>query len=457
MTTAASGRTAATEGPASGELADEAPTGDPVAASTRVPATAGQRVAGDRWLDLTDPDVHRAGVPHATFQRLRDEDPIAWCEERDGGSGFWSVTRYRDVIALNKDFKTFTSERGIRLEEMDEEESLARRTMMEMDPPEHTRLRRLVQGGFTRRTVASYEQAIRTLAGAVLDEALPRRRFDLVTDVARQLPMRMLGRLLGAPEEDYGYLVDRGDAMIGNSDPEFTEHVVDQADTEEFRLMPFRSPAGIELFEYAQKLADDRRANPRDDVVTQLLAPTMDGEPLSDLEFKNFFALMVAAGNDTTRYSMAGGLLALLDHPEQLALLRDRPDLMGSAVEEMLRWTSVTMHFRRTATRDVEVHGRTIRAGDKVVLWWISGDYDERAFDDPFRFDITRDPNEHLAFGRGGPHRCIGEWLARLEIKVTMEELLPRVADLRVAGPTQRLRSNFISGIKHLPVEVTPA
>jgi cytochrome P450 len=415
-----------------------------------------ERVAGDRWLDLTDPDVHTAGVPHATFQRLRDEDPIAWCEERDG-SGFWSVTRYRDIVELNRDFKTFTSQRGIRLEEMDEEETEARRTLMEMDPPEHTRLRRLVQGGFTRRMVRSYEAAIQELAREVLDEALPKGRFDFVTDVARQLPMRMLGRLLGAPEEDYDRLVALGDSMIGNTDPEFTEHVVDRDDTAEFRLLPFRSPAGIELFEYAQRLADDRRAHPKDDVVTKLLAPTMDGEPLTDLEFKNFFTLMVAAGNDTTRYTLAGGLLALLDHPDQLAMLRDRPELLPTAVEEILRWTSVTMHFRRTATREVEVHGKTIREDDKVVLWWIAGDYDERQFDDPFRFDITRDPNEHLAFGRGGPHRCIGEWLARVEIEVTLRELLPRIADLTVDGPIRRLRSNFISGIKHLPVRATLA
>jgi cytochrome P450 len=422
------------------------------------PAPGGTTVTlpGDRYLDITDPDVYLAGVPHATFQRLRDTDPISWTEEREG-SGFWSVTRYDDVVALNKDFATFTSRKGIRLEEMDDDEAEARRTMMEMDPPEHTRLRRLVQGGFTRRMVSSYEEAIRQLAREVLDEALPQRRFDLVTDVARQLPMRMLGRLLGAPEEDYAFLVDRGDAMIGNTDPEFTEHVVDRTDTDEFRLMPFRSPAGIELFEYAQRLADARRSEPKDDVVTAMLSPTMDGEPLTDLEFKNLFALMVAAGNDTTRYSMAGGILALLDHPDQLELLRGRPELLPTAVEELLRWTSVTMHFRRTATRDVEVHGSTIREGDKVVLWWISGDYDERRFIDPFRLDITRDPNEHLAFGRGGPHRCIGEWLARLEIRVTLEELLPRVADIRVAGSIQRLRSNFISGIKHLPVEVTPA
>ncbi len=422
--------------------------------ATLAPGTG--QLLGDRWLDITDPDIYRSGVPHATFQRLRDEDPVSWWEERDG-RGFWSLTRYDDIIAANRDFATFTARQGIRLEDMDAEETEARRTMMEMDPPEHTRLRRLVQGGFTRRTVQSYEDAIRALAQQVLDEAIPLGAFDYVTEVARQLPMRMLGRLLGAPEEDLDWLVARGDQMIANTDPEFTEHVVDQTDTSRFRLLPFRSPAGIELFEYAQRLAEARRGSGGDDIISKMLAPTIDGEPLTDQEFNNFFTLMVAAGNDTTRYSMAAGLLALLDHPDQLELVRARPELIEPAVEEMLRWSSVTMHFRRTATTDVELHGRHIRAGDKVVLWWISGDFDERHFPDPFRFDVTRTPNEHLAFGRGGPHRCIGEWLARLEMRVVVEELLPRVSDIRVAGPIQRLRSNFISGIKHLPVEVTPA
>ncbi len=412
------------------------------------------RVVGDRWVDLTDPDVYKGGVPHATFQRMRDTEPVAWGEEPDG-SGFWSLTRYDDIVAASKDFTTFTSTQGIRLEKMTPEETEARRTLMEHDPPSHTRLRRLVQGGFTRRTVRGYEEAIRTLACRVLDEALAKRTFDFTIDVARQLPLRMLGRLLGAPEEDYDWLVSKGDALIGNSDPEFTDHVVDQVDTDAYRLMPFRSPAGIELFEYAQRMADLRRANPTDDVISALLAPTADGEPLTDQEFKNFFALLVAAGNDTTRYSMAAGVLALIDHPNQLALLQERPDLMPSAVEEMLRWSSVTMHFRRTATRDVELHGTTIRKGDRVLLWFISGDYDERQFPDPFEFDITRDPNPHLAFGRGGPHRCLGEWLARVELQVTIEELLKRVSDIRVAGPPQRLRSNFVSGIKHMPVTVT--
>lgn len=412
--------------------------------------------AGDRWADIIDPDVYRGGPPHATFHRLRLEDPVSWWDEVDG-RGFWALTRYSDIVAANRDFRAFTSTQGIRLEEMDAEETTARRTLMELDPPEHSQLRSLVKASFSRRTVATYEQAIRTLARLVLDEALPRRRFDFVTDVARQLPMRMLGRLLGVPEDDYEWLVGQGDAMIGNSDPDFTDHPVDLTDTDEFRLQPFRSPAGMALFAYAERIAADRRARPRDDVVTELLSPTPDGAPLSELEFKNFFTLLVAAGNDTTRYTMAAGVLELIDHPEQLARLQDQPELMDGAVEEILRFSTVTMHFRRTARRDVELHDRTIRKGDKVVLWWVSGDFDGDQFDDPYRFDITRTPNKHLAFGLGGPHRCLGEWLARLELRVTLEELLPRLADLRITGPIERLRSNFISGIKRLPVEVVEA
>jgi hypothetical protein len=413
-------------------------------------------VTGDRWVDITDPDVYRGGVPHATFQRLRDTDPVSWWEERDG-KGFWALTRYADIIMANKSFKTFSSALGIRMEDMDGSTLEARRTLMELDPPRHTQLRRMVHGGFTRRVVATYEHAIRQLTSMILDEVLPRGRFDFVTEVARQLPMRMLGRLLGVPDSDGEWLVKQGDALIGNTDPEFTQHVVDQTDTDAYRHLPFRSPASIELFAYAQRAAEERRTHARDDVITKMLAATPDGEQLTDHEFKNFFTLMVAAGNDTTRYSIAAGLLALIDHPDQLARLRDNPSLMPSAIEEMLRWSTVTMHFRRTAARDSELHGTTIRAGDKVVLWWIAGDYDERQFPEPFAFDITRDPNRHLAFGLGGPHRCLGEWLARVEMKVTFEELLPRLADVRLVGPIDRLRSNFISGIKHMPVEVALA
>ncbi len=407
--------------------------------------------------DLTSHDTFVAGVPHETFERLRRDEPVAWFDEHDGGSGFWAVTRYEDVLAVSRDVQTFTSSSGIRLEEMDPEETEARRTLMELDPPEHTRLRRLVNRGFTRRTVEAYEAAIREITRAVLDAALPKGTFDFTEEVGRELPMRMLGRLMGLPDADLDELVSWGDAMIGNTDPEFTSHPVDLTDTDEFRLMPFRSPAALEVFRYADRMAQARRAEPRDDVITRLLAPTPDGEPLTDLEFKNFFALLVAAGNDTTRYTIAGSLNTLIDHPDALAHLRAHPEDLDVAVEELLRWTTVTMHFRRTATRDTELRGVPIRAGDKVVIWFVSANYDEDQFPDPTTFDIARQPNDHCTFGRNGPHFCLGAWLARMEVRVTFEELLPRLAAIERTGPVEHLRSNFIHGVKHLPVRVVAA
>ena len=350
----------------------------------------------DGHADLASHDTWIEGAPYATLQRLRDEEPVSWVDEEEG-SGFWAVTRYADVIDANHRWDDLTSFKGIRLEEMDAEETEARRTMMELDPPDHTRLRRLVNRGFTRRTVESYEDPIRDLTGGILDDALALGEFDFVAEVARVLPMRMLGRLLGVPDEHAEQLVDWGDQLLSNSDPEYTDHVVDQVDTDEFRLIPFRSPAGLEVFRYAQEAAAERRGCPNDDVISRLLEPATDGEPLSDLEFNNFFALLVAAGNDTTRYSLTEGLRALVDHPDQMRALRDDPSLIGTAVEEILRWTSVTTHFRRTATSDQELAGCRIAEGDKVVLWWISADYDDRKFDDPYRFDIGRDPNDHVA------------------------------------------------------------
>lgn len=410
---------------------------------------------GDANADLTSHDTFVTGVPHATFQRLRREEPVAWFDESDGGSGFWAVSCYDDVLQVSRDYKTFTSAQGIRLEEMDEEETEARRTLMELDPPEHTRLRRVVNRGFTRRAVEAYADAIRELTRLILDEALAKGEFDFTHEVGRQLPMRMLGRLVGLPDEDLDQLVVWGDAMIANTDPEFTSHPVDLTDTEEFRMMPFRSPTAVELFKYAEAVAKDRRANPRDDIATRLLAPTPDGEPLTELEFKNFFSLLVAAGNDTTRYSIAGGLNTLLDHPAALDELREHPDRIADGVEELLRWTTVTMHFRRTAARDTELRGVPIKAGDKVVVWFISANYDEDQFPDPYTFDLHRSPNDHATFGRNGPHFCLGAWLARMEIRITFEELLPRLASVERAGDIERLRSNFINGIKHLPIRVT--
>ncbi|MEO5899989.1 MAG: cytochrome P450 [Ilumatobacteraceae bacterium] len=444
--------------------------------------------ADDGNADIVDPDTYVRGVPHATFARLRRDDPVSWWPEDDGGAGFWAVTRYADLLRVSREVELFSSAAGIRLEEMTPDETVARRTMMELDPPEHTAYRRLVSKPFSRREVHGYEQAIRLLARTVCTEALDGgTSFDFVETIAKQLPMRMLGRLLGVDDADGPWLVQRGDALLGNSDPEFTEHPVGLVDTDEFRMMPFRSPAGIELFAYAQRQAAARREHPTDDVISDLLRPKIDGQELSDHEFNNFFTLLVAAGNDTTRYTMAAGLQALIEHPAQLAELRDsiirsrnglsdtglsgtglggagsgdtgsvETALVNTAVEEILRWSTVTMHFRRTATAASELGGRQIKGGDKVVMWFVAADRDEDQFPDADRFDIHRTPNDHVAFGRMSPHLCLGAQLARMELKVLFEELLPMLADVRVAGPTERLRSNFISGIKRMPIEVTRA
>jgi cytochrome P450 len=428
------------------------------------PAVDGVFDLGPADADIVDPDTYTAGVPHATFLRLRREDPVSWWDEPDG-HGFWAVTRHADLLHVSRNVDAFSSAQGVTLEEMDPGDFVARRNMLEYDPPEHTRYRRLVSKPFSRREVYAYEGAIRLLARSVLDEAMPQRavaQLDFVEAVAKQLPMRMLGRLLGVPDSDGPWLVERGDALLGNFDPDFTDHPVGLTDTDEFKSVPFRSPAALDLYRYAELQAAARRANPTDDVITDLLAPTIDGDRLTEREFKNFFVLLVGAGNDTTRYTITAGFKALIERPDQLAELRGAivggdDDLVDSAVEEILRWGTVTMHFRRTATRDTEVGGRSIRAGDKVVMWFVSADYDDAVFADPFVFDIHRNPNPQVAFGLMSPHLCLGAQLARMEIKILFQELLPRLADARITGPIERMRSNFIAGVKRLPVELAPA
>jgi len=408
---------------------------------------------GEAHADLTSHDTFVRSVPHATFARMRREEPVAWVEERDG-QGFWALTKHADISAASRDFGRFTASRGIRIEQMAPDELEARRTMMEFDPPEHARLRGLVQPGFTPKVVATYESAFRLLAGQVLDRVLPLGEFDFVTEIARELPIRLLCRLLGVPETDAMKLVAWGDQMISNADPEYTPVIIDKIDTEEYRLLPFRSPAALDVFRYAEEMALERRTDPADDIITALLTAEPDGQPLTDLEFKNFFTLMMVAGNETTRHTISHGLIYLLDHPEQMEQLQADPaGLSATATEEILRASSVTMHFRRTATEDVVMRGRTIRSGDRVVMWYPSANHDEEVFERPFTFDIRRRPNDHLTFGTGR-HVCLGASLARLEVRVVFEELLSRVASVEITGPPDRLRSNFINGIKHLPVRI---
>ena len=404
-------------------------------------------------IDLASHDFFVDEFPHEAFRLLREHDPVHWQPERPPNHGFWAVTKYHDVETVIDDYSRFSSERGgVILEEMAPDELEARKSMMETDPPRHTRMRKIASPLFTPRAIREYEGYVREITRGVLDRALPKGEFDFVDEISRELPIRVLVRILGVPDEDTDTLIEWGDQMIGNTDPEYARLVVDRDDTSDYRLMPFRSPAAADMMAYGHRMADIRRADPQSDLVTKLVHAEVEGERLSTRDFDNFFVLLVVAGNETTRHGISHAMLALMEHPDQWQLLRDDPSLMPGAVEEMLRYGSPTMKFRRTATRDTELRGVRIREGDKVVVWFVSANYDEEVFPEPFRFDVTRTPNRNFAFGAGGPHFCLGAPLARLEMRVMFEELLPRVADMELAGDVIRLRSNFINGIKHMPV-----
>lgn len=406
-------------------------------------------------IDLVNPDNYVERIPFEWFDFLRHEQPVAWHDEPAGNQGFWAVTRYDDLVAVHMDWATYSSEKGaVSLEELDEEQLRIRNSMLETDPPRHRELRNICNKRFSARGVSEYEDFIREVAGGVLDRALEQGEFDFTVEVAKELPIRFLCAIFTVPQDDAPTLIRWGDAMIGNQDPEFTDAVVDKVDTEEYRNLPFRSPIALEMFEYAHRQRDLRLEEPQDDVITALSVAQREGV-LTEREFDNYFGLLMIAGNETTRHTISHGMQVLMDHPDQMQKLKDDPALIPRAVEEILRWATPVMHFRRTATRDTELRGQQIREGDKVVTWYISANRDGERFEDPYRFDITR-PNagEHVTFGPGGPHFCLGAHLAKLETKVLFQELLPRLRSIEPAGPVERMRSNFVNGIKHLPVRV---
>ena len=410
----------------------------------------------DGYADLTSHDTFVAGAPHNTFARLRREDPVHWTDYADG-QGFWSITRHADIAEMNRNFAVFSSARGIRMEDQTYEEYLARRTFQETDPPEHMQTRIKVARAFSKGVIDQFEAEIRTLCTEILDEALQSLEFDATRTIARQLPMRMLGRIIGTPDADLPWLVEKGDALIANTDPDFTDHVLDRMTTDEFRMMPFNSPAGAELYQYAKELmAQKESAGDTSGVLHLIREPGKDGSRITEEEFRNFFCLLVAAGNDTTRYSIAAGIQALAHQPGLLAQMQ-QGDIWETAPDEIIRWATPALYFRRTATQDVTAHGRTIREGDKVLFWFSSANRDETVFENPFQVDLARSPNRHMSFGQGGPHVCLGMWLARLEVRVLFQELARRITAIEPAGPYQFLRSNFVGGLKSLPVRVTLA
>jgi cytochrome P450 len=332
----------------------------------------------------------------------------------------------------------------------------ARRSMIETDPPEHTRLRRLVSPLFTPRAIREWEGRARTVANELLDTALARGSFDWATDVCEPMPIRVFVAIMGIDDDAAPTLARLANQLITVDDPELAPSADDyervRARGLEPRLLPFRSPAALDLFDYARDLGDQRRNAPRDDLLTRLIQAEWDGDHLTDSEFVNFFQLLIFAGNETTRTSLQQGMLAFLENPDELERLRESPELMPNAVEEILRWATPIYYFRRTALVDTEVRDVTIREGDKIIMYYISGNYDEEVFADPLRFDVSRDPPVNVVFGGGGIHYCLGAWLARMQVKVLFEEFLRRTVDLELTGPPRRLRSNFTNGMKSLPV-----
>jgi cholest-4-en-3-one 26-monooxygenase len=406
-------------------------------------------------VDLFDPATFESGIPHRFYAWLRENSPVHWNEGRPGRElfpgrfeldqrGFWAVTRYEDVVHVSKNHALFSSERGsaVNTDLPEIELQMIRQQMIHMDPPRHSSLRKLVNRGFTPRMIGRMEPHVRELAREIVDKVVAKGECDFVTAIAAELPLLVIAELLGVPREDRWKLFSWSNRLIGAEDPDYGSPVDAQL-------------AIMELFQYGAWLADQRRADPKDDIVSLLVHADVDGEKLGGLDFNMFFFLLVVAGNETTRNAISGGMQVLCEHPDQRAKLIARPELLETGVDEIVRWVTPVMQFRRTATRDLELGGQKIRENDKVVIYYGSANRDPRAFAEPDRFDVERDPNPHVGFGIG-VHYCLGASLAKLEMRIMFEELLRRLPDLELAGPIARLRSNFINGIKSMPVRFTP-
>ena len=386
----------------------------------------------------------------AMFAKMRRERPLSFHSEPEfdtfpAGPGYWSLVKYDDVLFASRNPELFISGQGTNVPDFPAEVNELFGSMINMDAPRHTKLRLIVNRGFTPRRITQLEDYVGELAAKIVDRVAPKGEVDFVEEVAARLPLDIICQMMGIPEEDEQFVFERTNAILGGTDPEYGG-TIESAFT-----------AGWELWEYAQKLGEARLADPRDDITTALMQAEVEGEHLTAAEFGSFFVLLVAAGNETTRNAISHGLLELTRHPDQRQILLDDFDgTIDTAVEEIVRWATPVIHFRRTATQDVELRGQTIKAGDKVVLWYNSANRDEDFWDDPYRFDVRRSPNEHVGFGAGGPHFCLGANLARREIKVMLTELFKRLPDIEVTGEPQMLQSPFIHGIKHMQASFKP-
>lgn len=397
-----------------------------------------------RTLDVVSPEHYEAnGYPHPEWTYLRKHAPVFWYE-RPNVEPFWAITKHADIIELSKRPDRFLNEPRLAIftNDLTPPEERAVRHLLNMDPPDHGKYRNVASKQFTPRAVRGLEAKVRRLAGEVLDEAGRRETCDFVQDVSAPITIGVIAEMLGVPASDRKLLFQWTNEIIAPQDPEFQR---------EGGLEDAFTASRMELFAYFSELAERRRREPKDDIVSVLAAGRVDGRPLEPVELLSYYFLVVVAGNETTRNAMTGGLLAFLETPGEWAKVKANPALIDSAVEEIVRWTTPVIQFSRTATQDYELRGQKIRAGQSVCLFYPSANRDEEIFDEPFRFRVDRSPNDHIAFGRG-EHVCLGAHLARLELRVTFEMLLERVKHVEMAGRAERVRSSFVGGIKRVPI-----
>ena len=384
------------------------------------------------------------------FAVLRAERPVSFFEEAvftdmPQGPGYWAVTRYDDIWHASRHPEIFTSGHGVNIGDLPVEVAEFFGSMIAMDAPRHTKLRGIVNRGFTPKTIKAVEESVRIKAREIVDSVAPLGECDFVREIAAPLPLEIICDMMGIPQEGRKRVLDLTNAILGIGDPEYVTSLQD--------LMS----AALELYQIAMELGEARLAHPTDDITSNLMMAEVDGERLTTQEFGSFFILLVAAGNETTRNAISHALKALTDNPDQKRIwMTDFEGVSPTAVEEIVRWATPVIHFRRTASEDTVLGDHSIKQGQKVILWYNSANRDETKFADPYKFDLLRTPNEHVGFGAGGPHFCLGAHLARREIRVVFEELFKRIPDIEVTGPPERLLSSFIHGIKRMPCAFTP-
>ncbi len=417
-------------------------------------------------INLNDPELFQREGAHEVLRFLRNNDPVHWNPPGEMSNGFWSITKYEDIRYVSRNPELFISSKGIAgpgirpeaLQNLDfasqQQNTGGNASIITMDPPRHVQMRRLVNKGFTPRAVNAMEPEIRRTTNEILDRIDGRDELDFVLEIASQLPLAVICGMMGIGQKDWALMFELTNKVLGSGDPEYQTEVPEEERGTGAAARATAMKGLATMMEYFRNVLEDRRQHPREnDLPTILLESEIDGEKLTEGDMLAFCFLLIVAGNETTRNGISGGLRVLCEHPDQKAKLLADMSLMESAVEEILRWVSPLHHMARTATAEVELRGKTIRPGDRILMWYPSANRDEEIFPDPYRFDIARTPNEHLAFGIG-EHFCLGAGFARRELKVMFEELFRRYPNIDLAGEPGRLRSNFINGTKHLPVRL---